>query len=72
MSHEHRLAIERIITLCESARQPTRRIERIYDIALESAGLTFNQRQEKIKEVMQKSIQIQRDRAAARVKGNQK
>jgi hypothetical protein len=48
MSHEHKLAIKRIITLCEGSRTFTKRIERIYDIALEAEGLVRSQRLEMI------------------------
>lgn len=62
MSHEHKLAIQRIVALCEKQRQPTRRSERIHDIALESLGLTANQREFEIRKVREKALQFRRDR----------
>lgn len=64
MSHETKIAIEKIISICEQSRQPTKRIERVYDIALESVGLTFNQRNELIVALRRRAIQIQRDKLA--------
>jgi hypothetical protein len=51
MSHEHKLAIEKIIALSEKSRIPTQRGLRIYDIALESMGLTRGQRIEEIRKL---------------------
>jgi hypothetical protein len=62
MSHEHKLALEKIVAVCEKARQlPTKRQERIHDIALEALGLTKSQRQEEIERVRQASIQRAKD-----------
>jgi aminoglycoside phosphotransferase family enzyme len=62
MSHDHKIAIEKIITLCENSRQPTRRIERIYDVALTAMGLTFNQREDKINQLIRQGIENWRNR----------
>lgn len=64
MSYEHKLALERIVTILEKARQPTKRSERIHDIALCALGLTANQREFEIRKVREASIQKARDRAA--------
>lgn len=48
MSHEHKLAVQRIISICEKTQFPNDRIFRILDIALEAEGLTENQRQMEI------------------------
>jgi len=62
MSYEHKKAIERIIIICESSRQPTKRIERIYDIALESMGLVEGQRNQLLLTLKQRAVQLQRNR----------
>jgi hypothetical protein len=54
MSYEHRVAIEKIVNLCSKSRSVTKRIERIYDIGLESLGLTANQRQHEIDQLVGK------------------
>ncbi len=61
MSHEHKRALERIVALCEKSRQPTKRGERIHDIALEALGLTANQREFEIRKVREAFIQRSRD-----------
>lgn len=66
MTHETKKAIEKIITICEKSRQPTARVLRIYDIALESLGLTENQRAELINKLKQEKVQAYRDKLMAR------
>lgn len=62
MSHEHKLALERIVALCEKSRQPTKRVERIHDIALQALGLTANQREFEIRKVREAALQSKRDK----------
>lgn len=62
MSYEHKLALERIVTLCEKATNPTRRSERIFDIALEALGHTANQRVSIIGDVRKKTNLIKFER----------
>lgn len=61
MTHEHKKALDAIILICERSRQPTHRIERIYDIALQALGLTANQRNELVLKLRHRTIQKQRD-----------
>jgi hypothetical protein len=70
MSHEHKVALEKIISVCEKSRQPTKRIERVMDIALEALGLTANQREAEITAMRQAAIQKQRDRVERIVRNN--
>ncbi len=65
MAHEHRVALEKIVALCEKSRLPTKRTERIFDIALEALGLTANQRQYKIKTIREEALQQRRDKKQA-------
>lgn len=44
MSHEAKVALERIITLCSKARSDTKRIRMIYTVAMEGVGMTASQR----------------------------
>lgn len=46
MSHESKLALERIVALCENSENLTHRQVRIFDIALEGLGLVSGQRDE--------------------------
>lgn len=64
MIHAYKTALERIVQLCEKSRQPTRRSERIHDIALSALGLTANQRDYEIRKVRDKAAQIQKERIA--------
>jgi hypothetical protein len=61
MGYEQRLALERIVKLCAGSRQPTKRTERIYDIALAGLGFTANQREFEITKMRQGAIQRSRD-----------
>ena len=69
MSHEHKLAIQKITTLCESSRTFTRRIERIYDICLEAQGMTSGQRAQEA-ENLKKKIAVVRAERVARILNN--
>jgi hypothetical protein len=66
MSHEWKVALEKIVTLCAKSRIPTNRIERIYDIALEGLGMTANQREFEIRKMREAAIQARRDEIANR------
>ena len=68
MSHEHKVAIERIIKLCEKSKTFTARIQSILDIAYYSIGMTANQRRERLEEVMYPALQANRDRIIERMK----
>lgn len=61
MTHESKIALERIVSLCESSKALSDRQVRIFDIALHGLGLTAGQRRAKI----QDAIQAKRDRIAA-------
>ncbi len=61
MTHSHKLALEKIVTLCSKSTFPTKRIEQIYDIALQALGLTANQREHEIRSMREGAIQRQRD-----------
>lgn len=62
MGHEHQLALERIVKLCEKSRQPTKRSERIHDIALCALGLTANQREFEIRKVREAASELNKKR----------
>jgi hypothetical protein len=64
MSHEHKKACERIATLCSKSTQPTKRIEQIFDVALEALGMTANQREFEIRTMRQTALQRKRNRAS--------
>jgi len=66
MSHESKLALDRIIALCEKSANPTMRQTRIYDIALAGVGLVSGQRAEIIGKWSRHVIQEQRDTMEAR------
>lgn len=65
MSHESKLALERIVTICERSENLTMRQIRIFDIALEGLGLVSGQREEivaKWKRPHIERMQARRDR----------
>ena len=66
MSYEHKLAINRIIALCEKSSHPTTRLLRIYDICLESEGLVKSQRTEIIDTFYKSRLQTIRNGIEAR------
>lgn len=66
MSFEHKKAIDRIIALCEKSRTPSKRLVRIYDIALESVGLVKSQRDEILTTFYESRLQAERDKMEAR------
>ena len=61
MSHESKLALERIIALCEKSRNPTMRQTRIYDIALAGIGMVSGQRAEIVGNWSRHAIQEKRE-----------
>lgn len=63
MSKEHKLAIERILALCEKTNRPTNTIKRVMDIALQASGLTETQRKIEIQAMCERAFQRQRDHA---------
>lgn len=62
MSHETKVALERIAALCSTSNSLPDRLVRVYDVALQGLGLTAGQRKVEI----QAAIQRKRDRLAAR------
>lgn len=76
MSHEHKVAIEKIAGLCLKSTQPTYRLLRIFDIALSAQGLTLNQRIETIEGRLQGPMvgkyvdQLKRDKQRSRERKN--
>lgn len=66
MSKEHKLAIERILALCEKTKRPTNTIKRVMDIALQASGLTENQRKMEIQAMCERAFQSQRDHVEQR------
>jgi hypothetical protein len=62
MNHPHKTALEKIVALCEKARQPTKRSERIHDIALCALGLTANQREFEIRKVREAAENFRKQR----------
>ncbi len=69
MSHEAKLALERIVKVCEKAAELTPRQIRLFDIALEGLGLVSGQRREilaKWETPLMERIQRRRDRIVAR------
>lgn len=57
MRNDYRKALEAIIKLCETPRAiPTKRQERIHDIAMEALGMTASQRNEELQKAWQHAI----------------
>jgi hypothetical protein len=73
MSHESKLALERIVAICERSENLTPRQVRIFDIALEGLGLVSGQRAEIVAKWKQPHIDkiiAKRARQAANYAGN--
>lgn len=69
MSHESKVALERIVAICERSGNLTMRQIRIFDIALEGLGLVYGQREEilaKWKQPRLDAIAARRERQEAR------
>lgn len=66
MSHESRVALERIVALCEKSENLSRRQVRMFDIALEGLGYLRCQRAGIIEKWQQPLIQKIRDRIERR------
>lgn len=61
MSREAKVALERIVALCEKSTNLPSRELRFFDIALEGLGLVNGQREE----IIRQKIQARRDRIMA-------
>lgn len=68
MSHEAKVALERIATLCSTSLTLTERMVRVYDVALEGLGLTAGQRKAEIQAVIQRKREWLAQRAEQRIK----
>lgn len=66
MTHESKLALERIVTICEGSNNLTMRQIRIFDIALEGLGYVASQRGARLDKWKQPHIQKMRDRIMKR------
>ena len=66
MSHESKLALERIVQICEGSENLTMRQIRIFDIALEGLGYVASQRGAMIQKWKEPHIQRMRDRIMKR------
>ena len=62
MSHEHKVALEKILNLTSKARTPTNRLENILDISLAALGYVRSQREAYIKDWRELKIQTHRDK----------
>ena len=58
----HREALSKILRICHESSEYSRRMQTIHEIAMESLGLTYNQRQERHVKAMMRSERYKEQR----------